>query len=75
ATAAAGFLSLQTLPRELGVTRFEQKYLEQCRKIWHGEELPPVPVAQLAAPGKSITPEVGNQALADLRARRSGETQ
>ncbi|EGH74870.1 hypothetical protein PSYAR_30439, partial [Pseudomonas syringae pv. aceris str. M302273] len=56
-------------------TRFEQKYLEQCRKIWRGEELPPVPVAQLAAPGKSITPEVGNKALAELRAKRSGEVQ
>ncbi|MCJ2370178.1 replication protein P [Pseudomonas sp. RGM 3321] len=75
ATAAAGFLSLQTLPRDLGMTRFEQKYLEQCRKIWRGEELPPVPVAQLAAPGKSITPEVGNKALAELRAKRSGDVQ
>ncbi|POR72833.1 replication protein P [Pseudomonas syringae] len=75
ATAAAGFMSLQTLPRELGIARFEQKYSEQCRKIWRGEELPPVPVAQLAAPVKSITPEVGNQALAELRAKRSGDTQ
>lgn len=40
ATAAAGFLSLQTLPRDLGMTRFEQKYLEQCRKIWRGEPWP-----------------------------------
>lgn len=70
ATAAAGFLSLQSLPRELGLARFEQKYLEQCRKIWRGEEIPPAPVAALSAPNKSITPEVGNQALAELRAKR-----
>ncbi|WP_122559730.1 replication protein P [Pseudomonas viridiflava] len=73
ATAAAGFMSLQTLPRDLGMARFEQKYLDQCRKIWRGEELPPVPVAQLAAPRK-ITPEIGNKALAELRAKRSGDT-
>ncbi|WP_223538672.1 replication protein P [Pseudomonas sp. BF-R-12] len=72
ATAAAGFHSLQSLSRELGILRFEQKYLEQCRKIWRGEALPPVPVAQLPAPGRSITPEVGNGALALLRAQRGG---
>ena len=72
AAAAAGFLSLQSLPRDLGLARFEQKYLEQCRKIWRGEVLAQVPVAQLSAPGKSVTPEVGNKALAELRARRAG---
>ena len=72
ATAAAGFHSLQSLSRELGIVRFEQKYLDQCRKIWRGETLPPVPVAQLAAPGRSMTPEVGNGALARLRAQLGG---
>lgn len=72
ATAAAGFLSLQSLSRELGLLRFEQKYLDQCRKIWRGEEIPPAPVAQLAAPGKTITPKVGNAALAGLRAINKG---
>jgi hypothetical protein len=72
ATAAAGFHSLPFLSRELGMARFEQKYLEQCRKIWRGDVIPPVPVAQLAAPGRSITPEVGNSALAQLRAQRAG---
>lgn len=72
AAAAAGFLSLQTLPRELGIARFEQKYQDQCRKIWRGEEIPPVPVAQIAAPGKSCTEEVGKKALAELRARCGG---
>lgn len=71
AAAAAGFHSLQALARELGIARFEQKYLEQCRKIWRGEDLPSVPVAQLAAPGLRATPEVGNDAIAQLRARLS----
>jgi len=72
ATAAAGFLRLQALSREAGMVRFEQKYLDQCRKIWRGEEIPPAPVAQLPAPGKTVTPTVGNSALAELRASRKG---
>lgn len=71
ATAAAGFHSLPLLSRELGMVSFEKHYLTQCRKIWSGETLAPVPVAELPAPTK-ITPEVGNQALAELRARRAG---
>lgn len=72
AAAAAGFHRLQSLSRELGVLRFEEKYLEQCRKIWSGEVLAPVPVAQLAAPTPRMTPAVGNAALEQLHARCGG---
>lgn len=72
ATAAAGFNSLPLLSRELGLISFEKRYLEQVRKVWMGEKLGPVPVAELAGPASERTPEVGNQALAALRAQRSG---
>ena len=72
ATAAAGFNSLPLLSRELGLISFEKRYLEQVRKVWMGEQLGPVPVAELAGPAPERTPEVGNQALAALRAMRSG---
>lgn len=70
ATAAAGFNSLPLLSRELGLVSFEKRYLEQVRKVWMGELLSPVPVAELAAPS-ARTPEVGNQALAEMRAMRA----
>ena len=73
ATAAAGFNSLPLLSRELGLISFEKRYLEQVRKVWMGELLSPVPVAELAAPSER-TPEVGNQALAELRAMRARGT-
>lgn len=71
ATAAAGFNSLPLLSRELGLISFEKRYLEQVRKVWMGEQLGPVPVAELSGPAPERTPEVGNQALAELRAMRS----
>ena len=72
ATAAAGFHSLPLLSRELGLASFEKQYLNQCRRIWKGEQLAGVPVAELPAPAAERTPEVGNKALAELRARRAG---
>jgi len=71
ATAAAGFMSLQSLNREQGMARFERKYLEQCKLLWSGVELNPIPAAELAAPGRMITPEIGNTALAELRNQRN----
>lgn len=72
ATAAAGFHSLPLLSRELAWISFEKRYLEQVRKVWQGQELNPVPVAELAAPQAQRTPDIGNKALAELRARRAG---
>lgn len=74
ATAAAGFHSLSLLSRELGVASFEKHYLIQCRRIWQGEQLSPVPVAEVGLEPR-ITPAVGKKALADLRARRAGGAQ
>ncbi|WP_422630881.1 replication protein P [Pseudomonas rhizophila] len=71
ATAAAGFHSLPLLSRELGLANFERHYLAQCRKIWKGEALGPIPAAELAAPKPERNPEVGNSALAELRALRA----
>lgn len=71
ATAAAGFHSLSLLSRELGLASFEKHYLVQCRRIWQGDKLEPVPVAELTVEPK-ITPEVGKKALAELRAKRAG---
>lgn len=70
ATAAAGFHSLPLLSRELGLASFEKQYLLQCRKIWKGEPLGPVPVAELAAPATSRDPAVARAALAELRKSR-----
>lgn len=75
ATAASGFHSLPLLSRELGLASFEKHYLNQCRRIWQGEQLEAVPVAELPKPEPKITPDVGNKALAELRARRAGVTQ
>ena len=72
ATAAAGFNSLPLLSRELGLISFEKRYLEQVRKVWMGEQLGSVPVAELAPPSVQRTPDIGNKALAELRARRAG---
>ncbi|WP_350649586.1 replication protein P [Pseudomonas sp. HY13-MNA-CIBAN-0226] len=74
ATAAAGFNSLPLLSRELGLISFEKRYLEQVRKVWMGEQLGPVPVAELPSPPVQRTPDIGNRALAELRARRAGAT-
>lgn len=74
ATAAAGFHSLPLLSRELGLASFEKQYLLQCRKIWKGESLGPVPVAELAAPTAPRDPAVARAALADLRKARGMRT-
>jgi hypothetical protein len=72
ASVAAGWYSLQRLDRTLGLKRFEENYLEQCRKIGRGEELPPVPVAALPERAGARTPEVGRAALAELRKKVGG---
>lgn len=72
ATAAAGFHSLPLLSRELALISFEKRYTEQVRKVWMGEQLGSVPVADLPAPQAKRTPDIGNKALAELRARRAG---
>jgi hypothetical protein len=72
ATAAAGFHSLPLLSREMGMASFAKRYQAQVNKVWRGEDLDPLPVAELPAPVPVRNPKVGNAALAELRARRAG---
>ncbi|MCY1372080.1 Replication protein P [compost metagenome] len=72
AAVASGFYSLQRLERSLGLKRFEEKYLEQCRKLGRGEELTPAPVAALPERAGPQTPEVGRAALENIRNRLGG---
>jgi hypothetical protein len=72
ASVAAGWYSLQRLDRALGLKRFEDKYLDQCRKLARGELLEPVPVAGLPETAGPRTPEVGRAALAALKQRGGG---
>lgn len=74
AAVAAGYLNLQRLERKAGMELFRRKYLEQCRRIGQGEELPPAPVAAIAAEYRKGSPEVAAAALEALRAslRRRG---
>ena len=69
AAVAAGYLNLQRLDRKAGMELFRRKYLEQCRRLGRGEELPPAPVAALPAPLVKGSPEVASQALAGIRER------
>ncbi|MGF6694778.1 hypothetical protein M2318_004867 [Metapseudomonas resinovorans] len=72
AAVAAGYYTLQRLERSLGMKRFEEKYLEQCRKLGRGEELAPAPVAALPERAGPQTPEVGRAALENIRNRLGG---
>lgn len=72
ASVAAGWYSLQRLDRALGLKRFEEKYLDQCKKLGRGELLAPVPVAALPEHAGPSTPEVGRAALAALKQRVGG---
>jgi hypothetical protein len=40
--------------------------------VWRGENLGPIPFAEIAPPSSKSAPEVGNNALKELRAKRSG---
>lgn len=72
ATAAAGFHSLPLLSRELGLASFGKRYQVQACRVWRGEDLGPIPFAEIAAPSSKSAPEVGNSALKDLRVSRAG---
>ena len=75
AAVACGYLNLQRLERRVGMELFRRKYLEQCRRIGQGEELPPAPVAAIAAELRKGSPDVAAEALRALRTqlgRRGG---
>jgi hypothetical protein len=72
AAVAAGFHTLQNLNREPGLKRFERCYLDQCRRLGRGEDLPPAPVAALPPPERARNPDVARSALAALRSKLKG---
>jgi len=72
ATAAAGFHSLPLLSRELGLASFGKRYQVQACRVWRGEDLGPIPFAEIAASSSKSAPEVGNSALKELRVSRAG---
>lgn len=72
ATAAAGFHSLPLLSRELGLASFGKRYQAQACRVWRGEDLGLIPFAEIAPPSSKSAPDVGNNALKELRARRAG---
>lgn len=72
AAARTGFSTIQNLPRDLGLKALEQQYAKIRREIAKGNNLPPVPVAAIAAPRKEADIELGNAALSALRASMKG---
>ena len=67
-----GFESLNRLAHDLSIKLFERNYTITVRRILAGLPLQKMP---LALPSRTIersAPEVGNKALAALRAMRSG---
>lgn len=72
AAARTGFSKIQSLPRDLGLKALEEQYSKIRREIARGNNLPPIPMASLAAPRKVSDVALGNAALAELRARMKG---
>ena len=74
AAVGCGFSNLQVLARDAGLKLFARHYDAICRRLGQGEELPPAPVAAIAAELRKGSPEVAAAALATLRAslRRRG---
>lgn len=72
AAVACGYLNLQRLDRKAGMELFRRRYLEQCRRIGRGEELPPAPVAAIAEEHHKGSPEVAAKALAGIRNQLKG---
>ncbi|WP_236225359.1 replication protein P [Pseudomonas pseudonitroreducens] len=71
AAARAGFRNLQALTRSDGLAALEEQYRRIRQQLVRGEELPPIPQAAITAQPHR-TPEVGNAALAALRAKMKG---
>ncbi len=67
-----GFESLNKLDFALSLKLFERNYAITIRHLLAGKPLQKMPLALTADSQGKVTPEVGNQALAELRARRSG---
>lgn len=67
-----GFESLNRLETSLALKLFERNYAITTRRLIDGLPLQKMPLALPAKAEGRRTPEIGNKALAELRARRAG---
>jgi hypothetical protein len=67
-----GFESLNRLDTTLSLKLFDRNYTIAIRRLLEGLPLQVMPRALPSRVDGRITPEVGNKALAELRARRAG---
>jgi hypothetical protein len=67
-----GFEPLNRLETSLAMKLFERNYVITCRRMIDGLPLQAMPLALPARTEARRTPDIGNQALAQLRARRAG---
>lgn len=67
-----GFEPLNRLETSLAMKLFERNYVITCRRMIEGLPLQKMPLALPARAEARRTPAIGNQALAELRARRAG---
>jgi hypothetical protein len=67
-----GFEPLNRLETSLALKLFERNYVITVRRLVEGLPLQAMPLALPARAQARRTPEIGNQALAQLRARRAG---
>jgi hypothetical protein len=75
AARESGFENLNRLETSLAKKLFERNYMITVRRLVDGLPLQKMPLALPARAEGRRTPEVGNKALAELRARRAGATQ
>lgn len=68
----AGFENLNRLETSLSRKLFERNYMITVRRLIDGLPLQKMPLALPARAEGRSTPEVGNKAIAELRARRAG---
>lgn len=71
----AGFENLNRLETSLAKKIFERNYVITVRRLVDGLPLQKMPLALPARAEARRTPEVGNKALAEMRARRAGANQ
>jgi hypothetical protein len=69
-----GFEPLNRLETSLAMKLFERNYVVTCRRMIEGLPLQPMPLALPARAEARRTPDIGNKALAELRARRAARS-
>lgn len=72
AAKECGFENLNKLPSDASSKLFERNYTIAVRRLMAGEPLQKMPLALPAEVAARRTPQVGNSALAAMRARLAG---